>query len=84
MSTTYILYLIGAILLSFVAGFWIAGYFVKSEKREAFGTIHVETSDPDGPYIFLELDKMHTPDKLVNEKEVIFLVNAESYVSPQD
>lgn len=84
MSTTYILYLIGAILLSFVAGFWVAGYFIKSEKREVFGTIHVETSDPDGPYIFLELDKTHTPDRLLSEKEVIFLVDAESYVSPQD
>ena len=84
MSTTYILYFVGVFLVSFVAGFWIAGYFIKSEKREVFGTIHVETSDPDGPYIFLELDKMHSPEKMIAETEVAFLVDAQNYVSPQD
>ena len=84
MSTTYILYFVGVFLVSFVAGFWIAGYFIKSEKREVFGTIHVETSDPDGPYIFLELDQMHSPEKMIAETEVAFLVDAQNYVSPQD
>ena len=84
MSTTYILYFIGTFLVGFAAGFWIAGYFIKSEKRERFGTIHVETSDPDGPYIFLELDRMHPPAKLVGGEEVTFLVDTHNYIPPQD
>lgn len=77
----YLLFI--GVALSLFVGF-LFGIKHERDRIKPFGTIHVETSDPDGPYIFLELDKTHTPDRLLSEKEVIFLVDAESYVSPQD
>lgn len=77
----YLLFI--GIALSLFVGF-LFGIKHERERTKPFGTIHVETSDPDGPYIFLELDKTHSPDKLLCEKEVTFLVDVENYVSPQD
>ena len=48
-------------------------------KKTASGTLKVDTNDPDGPYLFLELKT--TPDVIAEEDYVIFKVNNESYIS---
>ena len=43
------------------------------------GTLRIDSSDEDGPYLFLELEK--TPDYLKECKYVLFTVNSNSYIS---
>lgn len=56
------------------------GYFIRSKKREdSCGTLRIDTSDPDGPYMFLEL---HTSvEDVMSKKCVAFDVNTENYIS---
>ena len=44
-----------------------------------FGTLRIDTSDPDGPFIFLELSK--DVDTVASKKYVILKVNLKSYIS---
>ena len=48
-------------------------------KIMAVGTLRVDTSDPDGPYLFLELSKDVGP--ISARKYVILEVNTKSYIS---
>lgn len=43
------------------------------------GTLRIDTSDPDGPFIFLELSK--DVDSVASKKYVILKVNLKSYIS---
>lgn len=66
---------------------WILGYFrgcafkeneMVSKMPKKCGTVLVETSDPDGPYLFLDLS---VPiDELGSQKEVIFTVDTNGVV----
>ena len=44
-----------------------------------FGTLRIDTSDPDGPFMFLELSK--DVDTVASKKYVILKVNLENYIS---
>ena len=66
---------------------WILGYLrgcvvkeneMLSKIPKKCGTVLVETSDPDGPYLFLDLS---VPiDELGSQKEVIFTVDTNGVV----
>lgn len=43
------------------------------------GTLRIDTSDPDGPFMFLELSK--DVDTVASEKYVVLKVNLENYIS---
>lgn len=43
------------------------------------GTLRIDTSDPDGPYMFLELSK--GMDTVASKKYVVLKVNLKSYIS---
>lgn len=43
------------------------------------GTLQIDTSDPDGPFMFLELSK--AVDSVASKKYVILKVNLKSYIS---
>ena len=67
--------LIGVSLIIIVIAMYIYGKM--SEKPS--GKLHVETSDPDGPYIFLEL---YTDVADVSRKKrVMFEVDLTNYIS---
>ena len=73
------------VLVAIVA--WILGYLrgcvikeneMLSKMPKKCGTVLVETSDPDGPYLFLDLS---VPiDELGSQKEVIFTVDTNGVV----
>ena len=44
-----------------------------------FGTLRIDTSDPDGPFMFLELSK--DVDTVASKKYVVLKVNLKSYIS---
>ena len=48
-------------------------------RVKAVGTLRVDTSDPDGPYLFLELLKDVGP--ISAKKYVILKVNTQNYIS---
>lgn len=66
---------------------WIIGYLrgcvfkeneMLSKMPKRCGTVLVETSDPDGPYLFLDLSV--PVDELGSQKEVIFTVDTNGVV----
>ena len=77
---------VGAGVLVAIAA-WILGYLrgcvfkeneMLSKMPKKCGTVLVETSDPDGPYLFLDLS---VPiDELGSQKEVIFMVDTNGVV----
>ena len=73
------------VLISIAA--WILGYLrgcvfkeneMLSKMPKKCGTVLVETSDPDGPYLFLDLSV--PVDELGSQKEVIFTVDTNGVV----
>lgn len=66
--------------LSFVTGF----IFWEARNRdraynEAVGDLRIDRSDPDGPYLFLELDKPLS--SFEQEEYVVFRIKNENYIS---
>lgn len=70
------------LVICLLVGFscWILGYLRGvNKKQNPVGTLRVDTSDPDGPYLFLEL---HTPvSEVMKQKQVTLDVSTESYIS---
>lgn len=69
-------------ILSFIVGYLRGCIFKEDEMLSKMpkkcGTVLVETSDPDGPYLFLDLS---VPiDELGSQKEVIFTVDTNGVV----
>lgn len=61
------------VVLSFVLG------YLRRGSQKPVGTLRIDTSDPDGPYLFLEL---HTQvSEVMKQKQVTLDVNTESYIS---
>lgn len=57
----------------------ILGYLRGSRQEKSVGTLRIDTSDPDGPYLFLEL---HTPiSEVMRHKQVTMNVSTENYIS---
>ena len=48
-------------------------------RRKTAGVLRIDTSDPDGPYMFLELSEK--PYSLMTQKRVCFKVDISSYIS---
>lgn len=69
-----------ALIISFVFGYVTGRVLKKQKPGETFGNLRVDRSDPDGPYLFLELDR--DPDLLFVRKDVTFHVVNENYISP--
>ena len=67
-----------AIIVILICGY-ILGYSLGKNKRKPIGTLRVDSSDPDGPYLFLELET--DPDFIKKEKYVLLKVDTKSYIS---
>lgn len=63
-----------------VIGGFILGILVHKiwSRWDTIGTLRVDHSDDDGPYLFLELDK--PVDFLEQDQRVMFKVNIEDYL----
>lgn len=71
----------GLIVVFTMIGFIVGLLFEtpKRYKRRPVGTLRIDNSDPDGPFLFLELI---TPlENVVSQKQVVVDVNTESYIS---
>lgn len=66
------------ILLVWILGI-IVGVLYAKAKESSYGTLRVDTSDPDGPYIFLELNV--PVSEVMSKKRVVLDVNTENYIS---
>lgn len=66
---------------------WVFGYFIgrmlerntQAEMMQSVGTLHVETTDPDGPYLFLELST--DVSEVCSKEKVVLDVDTKSYIS---
>lgn len=68
-------------LFIFVLGFIIGCLFVIIARRvKSIGALRVDRTDPDGPYIFLELDKDEMP-VLTRQTYVLMRVYLRDYIS---
>lgn len=77
--TKYVL-LVLLILFIFAVGIVIGMRIHKKEDlKKSVGDLRIDTSDPDGPYLFLELDQ--DPGVLSNMDYVILKVNTKNYIS---
>ena len=67
-------------ILSFISGFifWEARNRDRNYK-EAVGDLRIDRSDPDGPYLFLELDKPLS--SFEQDEYVVFRIKNENYIS---
>ena len=68
------------IFVIFIIGFLVGcGVAVTILRPKYIGTLRVDTSDPDGPFIFLEASK--SIDFIASKKSVMLKVNLKSYIS---
>lgn len=69
-----------AIILSLAVGVTISHILtVKAYSKPPIGTLRVDSSDPDGPYLFLDLET--DPSIITKEKTVLLKVDTRSYIS---
>ena len=52
---------------------------IDEENSHIVGTLRVDCSDEDGPYMFLELGV--PMEEIVNKERVMLIVNTKSYIS---
>ena len=69
----FLMYLAGVIIGSIVTTIMF--------KSKQVGNLRVDTSDPDGPYLFLELTK--DLDSVVKRKSVTLKVRKENFISQE-
>lgn len=64
----------------YLLAFWL-GYFVREKKlkRAASGVLRVDRSDPDGPYLFLELSR--DVNAVMRDKYITLEVDTKGYIS---
>lgn len=68
-------------VLGLVLGLILAFIFVRYRRRkeQPVGALRVDTSDPDGPYLFLEL---HTDvGDVMRQKQITLEVSTQNYIS---
>ena len=74
-----ILILILVLMLGFALGFIFARKSPIRSNSKTIGVLRVDTSDPDGPYLFLEL---HTGvEAVMGRKQVMLDVSTQNYIS---
>ena len=59
-----------------VIGYWFG---MKKYSKKPIGTLKIDSSDPDGPYLFLELET--DPSVIKKEKHILLKVDTKSYIS---
>lgn len=71
--------IIATIVISICTG--IIGYALAIRKysKKPIGILRIDSSDPDGPYLFLELET--EPNVIKKEKYVTLKVDTRSYIS---
>lgn len=71
--------IIAAIVICIAVG--ILGYILAMRIyfKKPIGTLRVDSSDPDGPYLFLELET--DPNIIKKEKYITLKVDIKSYIS---
>lgn len=70
------------IIVTFLLGGLIGVVFMKRiSPTEPIGTLRIDTSDQDGPFLFLELDK--PVGDFYKESQVTLQVNTENYISSE-
>ena len=71
--------IIATIVISICTG--IIGYDLAMRKysKKPIGTLRIDSSDPDSPYLFLELET--DPNIIKKEKYVLLKVDTKSYIS---
>lgn len=71
--------IIASIVIGIAGG--ILGCILTSRmySKKPIGVLRIDSSDPDGPYLFLELET--DPNVLKKEKYVTLKVNTKSYIS---
>lgn len=71
----YILTFIAGVIFGWGVG--LAAHFIFRERP--IGNLRVDHSDPEGPYLFLELEK--NPEALKTKNEVMLRVKFQDYIS---
>lgn len=67
------------IVTIFFVGLWV-GYFICLRLTENIvGTLRVDRSDPDGPYLFLELSE--NINKVIDREYIALKVETKDYIS---
>lgn len=71
--------IIAAIVIGIAGG--MLGYILTKHiySKKPIGVLRIDSSDPDGPYLFLELET--DPNVLKKEKYVTLKVDTKSYIS---
>ena len=71
--------IIAAIVIGIAGG--MLGYILTKRmySKKPIGVLRIDSSDPDGPYLFLELET--DPNVFKKEKYVTLKVNTKSYIS---
>ena len=69
-------------IITFIFG-GVLGFLISKAilKEDPVGTLRIDNSDPDGPYLFLEMRT--DPRTLTKRKNVVLKVNAKSYISQE-
>lgn len=70
--------MIVALIFGGVFGFLICKLI---SKEAPIGTLHIENSDPDGPYLFTELSV--DPRTFAHREYVTFKIDTKSYISQE-
>ena len=65
-----------SLVVGIMIGFTVSVIYHKNKVK---GVLRIDKSDPDGPYLFLELAS--DPDILEKQKYVTLEVNTKSYIS---
>ena len=70
------------LILVFIIGLVVGSTYARhAGKKETYGTLRIDRSDPDGPYLFLELDR--NVEELSKQKHVVFNVLDKNYISQE-
>ena len=70
------------LILMFIIGLAVGLTFARHViRKETYGTLRIDRSDPDGPYLFLELDR--NVEELSKQKHVVFNVLDKNYISQE-
>lgn len=72
-----LLFGLAVLILGIFAGIFISS-FVMAAK--IIGTLAIDKSDPDGPHMFLELEKKNT-DEIMQRAFVVLKVEERNYIS---
>ena len=70
------------LILVFIIGLVVGSTYARyAGKKETYRTLRIDRSDPDGPYLFLELDR--NVEELSKQKHVVFNVLDKNYISQE-